>query len=456
MENKISGVIYNEKQPIIFTIDKEDYICEFYTENIYQYIKNNTILKCYSKNNFLYGKTHDNHNIAIYYNYDELEIYNRATLYTSCYIISEGYDITNKFQPNKFDEYNAICFKGKILNELFNKEIEFFSNKNGQSIKYNGDIRRYIIKTENDKFELIIKTCINERHSIKGIKVSNDIELILKFNNKIKINDLFYHYNKIKELLCFMVYRENISFEEVSLLNINNEFYEKIATVHIKEKTCEINKSFHGKINFDDVHDILPNILNILYHKKDDKYSYNFGFLPKNDEDVDFIDNTKIKNITSGLECELNQYNYNEEDSLELNELIKITKKNVEEYRKTHNKIDERTYNLIFSNIDNWDFPLYYKLIYCYHEYEEEMNLLKYNLLSCSNFSISNECITDDDISNFVKYRNSITHGKHRIMDMRIYYTAYILSGLIYCLFLSRMGMDRNKIRELCKCKLLR
>ena len=65
--------------------------------------------------------------------------------------------------------------------------------------------------------------------------------------------------------------------------------------------------------------------------------------------------------------------------------------------------------------------------------------------------------ISDDEISEFVKYRNSITHGSFRVIDSSIVATAYTLSGLVYCSLLSRIGVSREKILNLCKnWKLLR
>ena len=54
-----------------------------------------------------------------------------------------------------------------------------------------------------------------------------------------------------------------------------------------------------------------------------------------------------------------------------------------------------------------------------------------------------------DEINRLVKYRNSITHGRHRIIDEDIGVTAYILQGLVYCCILTRIGMDRETIKSL-------
>ena len=68
-----------------------------------------------------------------------------------------------------------------------------------------------------------------------------------------------------------------------------------------------------------------------------------------------------------------------------------------------------------------------------------------------TNLNLAEADISDEDINQFVKYRNNITHGSFRVMESSIAKTAYILSGLVYCAFLSRIGVSREKILYLCK-----
>ena len=103
--------------------------------------------------------------------------------------------------------------------------------------------------------------------------------------------------------------------------------------------------------------------------------------------------------------------------------------------------LDKSSLDLIFSSISNWSRSANEKFCELYHRYEEEM----------INLNLSEADISDEDISQFVKYRNNITHGSFRVMDSSIATTAYILSGLIYCALLSRIGVSREKILYLCK-----
>ena len=80
-----------------------------------------------------------------------------------------------------------------------------------------------------------------------------------------------------------------------------------------------------------------------------------------------------------------------------------------------------------------------------YQRYEAEMLLLNDSSLH----------ITDKEIAEFVKYRNHITHGFHRVLDQNVAITAYTLQGLVYCCILKRIGMNNDKIQELCRNKKL-
>ena len=81
-----------------------------------------------------------------------------------------------------------------------------------------------------------------------------------------------------------------------------------------------------------------------------------------------------------------------------------------------------------------------------YHYYADEMCAL------AENTSNPNEArISDKDIQEFVKYRNNITHGSHRIMNTQIATTAFMLQGLVYCCILSRIGISKAEIYRLCQ-----
>lgn len=71
-------------------------------------------------------------------------------------------------------------------------------------------------------------------------------------------------------------------------------------------------------------------------------------------------------------------------------------------------------------------------------------------------FPFIDTAISEERVKTFVKYRNDITLGRHRVSDMEVGLTAFLLSGLVYCNILYRIGIERTKINELSRRKLLR
>ena len=201
-----------------------------------------------------------------------------------------------------------------------------------------------------------------------------------------------------------------------------------------------------NSITFHDVREAIPKILYRIYHTKDNEPSYDFGLLPSSDNDVFLMTNNKIRMICSALECELSFIpSLCLEESEDLRELIKNVKKTIKDYRKGANRLSAKTYDLIFSSIDHWSMSASDKFCELYHQYEEELLVASDNIIS------------DDSIAQLVKYRNKITHGSYRVMDSDIAATAYVLSGLVYCAFLTRVGVSKENILRLCQeHKLLR
>ena len=61
-----------------------------------------------------------------------------------------------------------------------------------------------------------------------------------------------------------------------------------------------------------------------------------------------------------------------------------------------------------------------------------------------------------EHIEEFTKFRNDVTHGSYRVLTISIAETAYVMSGLVYCCMLKRIGFDMEQIIEFCRMKLLR
>ena len=95
---------------------------------------------------------------------------------------------------------------------------------------------------------------------------------------------------------------------------------------------------------------------------------------------------------------------------------------------------------MIFGSIKNWGFSANEKFIKMFEGFKEEICLLN------PYFNI----IQNKDIQEVIKYRNDITHGSHRILNQKIGITAQAMASLVYCYLLSRIGLSKEQIKELC------
>lgn len=441
----ITGIIQTENKPVIFSVKENEFEFTFMTDSIYSFSKRNIPTKVPSENEFIFGKTHGNHDIAIYTGNIELEVLGSRCLNTSAYIKS-----TSNLTETSLKGYEGISFHGGTLNTVFDMNAMDMEWEEGKIIvKCIDDSIRIVVETNKYNMEIDIYSVLREQMGISGNSISNsETVLMLKFDKEQPLNMLFEHYNRIKELLSFMTFRENVGFEKIFLLKneLDRPYLSSFAEVYIRNETEIENKDCIRNITFEDLGESQSSLIKLFYDAEDKKQSLSLGFIPSCERDRIHMNNTKIRAICSALECELSFIDdiKTEENKL-LDELIRTVKKSIKDFRKEHDGLGNDTYNLISSNIKYWSLPLAEKLCALYHKYEEEIEIL----------NISGIRITDEGIKEFVKYRNDITHGKHRIPNIQISITAYYMCGIIYCCILERIGIDRVLIKEWCKSKIL-
>lgn len=388
---------------------------------------------------FVFGRTINGRDVAIYKGETRITFCGAHRLNTNAYIISTG-----NMRLTDTSTFDCIEFRGGTLGKVFFcqalKRVETHSSTRF-CYDVKEDCERFEFEAGGHKCEVIIGSAIAEHFGIDGVTVSNnDVRLILKFSEPQCLIKAFEHIGKIKDMLAIMTFRKNVGFDEIYIhhgnqLGINSQ-------VFIMENKKFTEKHMMENIGIQDLREAMPQLLFTIYNTKDRKPSYEIGFLPSSDKDVYLIDNNKVRMICSALECELSFIDdICPQEETDLQGLIQNVKHIVKAHRKSPHKLSSKTYDLIFSSISNWSRSANEKFCELYHRYEEEM----------INLNLSEVDISDEDISQFVKYRNNITHGSFRVMDSSIATTAYVLSGLIYCALLSRIGVSREKILYLCK-----
>ena len=440
----MTGVIQTGDRPILFSAITDKFEFSFLTDSVYEFGNNTCSAVLSSKDGFIYGKTHDNYSIAIYTGSPSFEIYGSRNLITSAFVKS-----SSNLTDTSIAEFQGIQFCGGTLNKLFHANgIKFDWEDRKIIVSANDDSKEYTISTDDNDMKLIVRSMIKEERGVhRNAIVNENVELTLEFSSPQPLSAFFTHYDRMIDLISFMTFRENVGFDSICLMNPDPQYHylSKIADVQVRNENRKTEKDGIFSITFEDLDAVLPALVKLFYDCRDKSQSISLGYYRTNDDDH-IMTNEKIRAICTALECELNYISdLNQEENRELDELKEVVRETVKKYRKDHVQLSNDTYNTIFSSIGYWSFPLAEKLCALYKKYFREMLLLN-----------QSEIVIDEDaIRSFVKYRNDITHGRHRTLDIAVAYTAFCLGGLVYCCILDRVGLDRQKIYNLCSLKIL-
>lgn len=432
--SNFTGFIIQDKEKVYF--HAQDKIFNFITEGV-GFFAELEKRKMTSPDHFLYGYTTDGYQIALYTGYEEKIISANYKLKPGIYLVSRAnmcsYDMS---------KMQAIEFIGGTLNNLYQKtRIDIQYNKENMSyIKTYSELKReYLVKIKNNDCKLILRNIPSERNPS-----SMDLIVRYEFPNEMPIATIKLAYNVLMEICRFMTNRENVGFDEVRLYQIDDEtgnwirFADGFLDYQYDRFT---QKTYKQNILFDDLDECIVNLHSVMSTDIEGKAIYLFEFYADIDEDYSILSEDKIKNICSSIECELDFVKglHNDENE-NLKDLIRQVKDVIRQHRKSDNKLEDKTYDMIGSSISHWGMANSRKIYLLYKQQETFMKILKEKAkLSC----------TEESIAIFVKYRNDITHGRYRTLDSTIVETAYTLMALAYCCFLLRVGMREDKLKKL-------
>lgn len=435
-KKEFSGRIIIDDFDILFTIT--DFEVTFLSPNFSGIYDNKGICIRPEENGFVFGETYDGNCIAIYIG-EEIVLETVVKIETWIYILFNGVDIVSSKK-----EFYGIGFCGGTINTLFPSSplIRDFNCDDNKIVlnKNLNDCLHFAMNTEHIKGNMSLFSQIVENYSFsKGTEIHNgDAHLELIFNDFIELKDFERIYSSIISLCQFMAFRENVGFDMVYLVgkdeNIN-------ATCYINEGENRTNKDAVRCITFKDLGESIVNLLESILKDTPDEPSYCVNFLPQNDMDVMFIDNTKLKNICSAIECEMNLAGINAASDENFAELIKDIKEIVKKHRDGEKPLEnKKTYDFIFGDINHWNPALSDRIYETYLLYEKEIDSFLINF---------NHQITKEKIQEFANYRNTITHGSYKVADDNIFYTSVAIGALVYCCILKRIGVSESKIKEL-------
>ena len=341
-KDSITGVISTDNKDYAFYLS--DYCLKFLSNNTDTYESSNVKLV----DGFANAVTHNGNKILFYVGKYDIPIINTMSLNLGSFLVSTSNTID--YDLSFFD---GITFVGGTLKKLKTpKEIKFELDKEtGRRYIYqNDDTQKFHFQTTEFSCEVEIGSTTTETHSLNGIFLSNDkVYCRMMFDKPQPTIELYKHYNKVKELLSFLTYRDNVGFDEIYLFQNNTPIGKtRTARVYIKDDEEYTDKDIYYNLTFQNMDGYLSEALRILYETTDKKRSYSLNIYPENDKRSTIITNEMVREVCSALECEIGFVEKIQSDeSAKIKGLIKKIKPIIKEHKQSDSKLKDKTYSLI-------------------------------------------------------------------------------------------------------------
>ena len=304
-------------------------------------------------------------------------------------------------------------------------------------------------------------TCRNERlpYDLNRVElIGRTRYLTLQFSEPISFGAVPFHIEKIKTLLSFMTFRQNVDFDEIALQEKTSfpPLLMDTALVYSKGSSTVTQKKAPNNICFNDLDVTLSSLIELIYcEQKNNPFSF-MNFVPEDDKGLGRVTNDMVKGIVTCLECEIArlkksdditsaiQDNKNDtyiQEELRLQSLVKELQKVAKDFQKKNGKFSKKTNDMICGRLKYMTIADADKVCLFYVKYQKFIRKLfdKFEIVP-----------TEDDIQNLIIYRNRTTHGTQAVLDEHIVTTALYLTGLIYCMILHSIGIDDKNLEQLC------
>lgn len=396
------------------------------------------------------GTTYDNHAIAIYAPDYRCDIDGYRVLHADNYMVR-----TSNVCPVPEDillSFNTIEFYGGTLSKVFTPRALSFQSETQEEtvLKMSDDSIDFSFSYKGTQCTVSVYSSISRSYSVTSRSIENtDVCLSMHFAAPQSMSDVVTHYHNICQLLSFMVFRKNISFESIRLLNSSDDVPQKRTNewlFYVKDSGFETRKTPMNCLTFSDIKDCLSGLTQILYSNVDREPGYLLDFIPKEDAELGRFSNDIFKSICSSLECEISFSDIpDSEESKGIKKVGDAVRKFIRKYCKENQPLSQKSRAKISSDIQHWGMATAEQICYLYDHYKDSIKCIPPHTV-----------LSEDDIDAFIKYRNDITHGSYRIGNRKTSTTGYALEALVYCRILSRAGMDDTSIHQLCIHKLMR
>lgn len=355
---------------------------------------------------------------------------------------------------------DAIEFRGGTLDSLFFSIDSPYELVNG-AVQLSAPKSPFCFSFDYNGSCIYVKSG-NQAHETYDL---NRVELIgrtryltLQFSEPISFGAVPFHIEKIKTLLSFMTFRQNVDFDEIALQEKTSfpPLLMDTALVYSKGSSTVTQKKAPNNICFNDLDVTLSSLIELIYcEQKNNPFSF-MNFVPEDDKGLGRVTNDMVKGIVTCLECEIArlkksdditsaiQDNKNDtyiQEELRLQSLVKELQKVAKDFQKKNGKFSKKTNDMICGRLKYMTIADADKVCLFYVKYQKFIRKLfdKFEIVP-----------TEDDIQNLIIYRNRTTHGTQAVLDEHIVTTALYLTGLIYCMILHSIGIDDKNLEQLC------
>ena len=402
------------------------------------------------ENGYIWGRTNDFKCIAIHTGKD-IEIQFGVRIVNTWHYI-----ILNVCSSEQQFVFNAIKFENgairtvnpcNALQEDFTQEEKLnCGNERYYVYKRHNDSKEFSVLTNNEYVKWIFTSKIAQSMSIDaGASLRNDTAaLLILFNEDKHLNTFVDYYRYVTDILAFLTFRRNISFEKISLEYATPEkSMISVADCYIKDPDIVETRSVTNAIRVKIIKEnsVFTNLVQSAINGE-----LPMSVIPEDSNAVYKMSGDTIKNICSALETELDRADIKLSKSQDLEQLIESVKNVIRQHKQEKNSLEQKTYDVLFGSIKHWGDSLADRIIAAFSQHKNNIQ----PMLSWHGVTIQNQNIID-----LVKTRNDITHRAIQNIDDDVVTTAFIMYRLIYCMVLRRLGLLDSMIAVIIENRLV-
>ena len=454
----ITGVINNNGRQALFASEEHSYIFCFMKGTVSDIAFSDPFFRFYGENGFIYGSTNQGRKIAIYIGDYPCNVQESQGFNTAAYVVSRG--MTE--DTDEIKTFDAISFHGGTLGKVYTaKGIELVlpSEKSEYIAKYKDDNISYTFLTDIGQMKIEVSSVVRRNVSPPLSIDNSEVVLTLSFPSPQPLHTVINHYQIICKILAFLTYRRNVVFDRIELHKYSKEFAMLIpsADVLIKTDATLTNKDSFRCISIEKLGASFSELMRLFYaqhyaierhleREATEKLLPSLGFVPENDADISLMTNAKLREICSAVEFEIgNNKDINAQKNAIIAELVFEVKKCINEFKKRNPGLSNDEYSTLSGSLSHWSLPLREEIYAICEKYRTYIVNMAF-----SRYGINEYSLTRDDIKAFTTYRNNITHSSGTAMNITVVRTAFLLSGVVYCSILKRIGVSEDHINEFC------